>query len=143
MKVRCPKCRENHNIQACDKRAEDKSRCANCGGDHKAAYKGCPYYKALREKQRQRKEEGTVQNHNQVTKQQHQFQLRNEEFPAITTQNHPRETQKQQPSKQWRSKLTKRHIRYAGSRRIATKSKHQPLINFYSGHAKKSNKCKK
>ena len=101
MKTRCPKCGENHNIQNCNRQAEEKPCCANCGGDHKAAYKGCPYYKALRDKQRQRREEGGSKTQSaQHPQQHHQFQLRNEEFPAL--RSHTQQLPAQQPTMQWR-----------------------------------------
>ena len=47
-KVRCPRCSEEHTFQECDKKSETP-KCANCGGPHSAAYKGCPKYAERKE----------------------------------------------------------------------------------------------
>lgn len=39
---KCLKCAGNHKTNLCKKNIEDKCKCANCGGEHPANYKGCP-----------------------------------------------------------------------------------------------------
>ena len=46
-KERCPRCGEEHKWANCPNKENPK--CANCGGNHSAAYQGCPNYKKAKE----------------------------------------------------------------------------------------------
>jgi hypothetical protein len=47
---KCSYCAENHNYQECSKKEEEnKQKCANCGQDHSAAYKGCEVFKKAKQ----------------------------------------------------------------------------------------------
>ncbi|KAL7299035.1 hypothetical protein TKK_0008130 [Trichogramma kaykai] len=47
----CVKCAENHLTSACNITSKTNHvKCANCGGDHPASYKGCPKRKELQKK---------------------------------------------------------------------------------------------
>ena len=46
-KSRCPRCGENHKWEEC--KNKDSPKCANCGGDHSAAYLGCSQYKVAKD----------------------------------------------------------------------------------------------
>lgn len=50
----CPRCSGSHSYQDCPDK--DQLKCSNCGGNHSAAYKGCPKYKQAVEVQRVRVE---------------------------------------------------------------------------------------
>lgn len=55
---RCIKCGENHPTQTCPKPRDIAAKCCNCGGEHTANYRGCPFYaNLLHEKDLQRGEE--------------------------------------------------------------------------------------
>lgn len=43
---KCVKCGENHLTSMCKKSKEAPCKCANCGGEHTANWKGCPAYQA-------------------------------------------------------------------------------------------------
>lgn len=43
---RCVKCGDNHITNECVKPKEDNAKCANCGGDHTANFRGCPTAKS-------------------------------------------------------------------------------------------------
>jgi len=47
--LRCVKCSGKHNAKDCPKKPEDAPTCCNCGGNHTANYRGCPYYKHILE----------------------------------------------------------------------------------------------
>lgn len=48
---RCVKCAGHHETKECTRKyVNDKVKCANCGGDHPANYKGCLVHKQLQEK---------------------------------------------------------------------------------------------
>ena len=50
---RCPRCNKTNCEMKCNKR---DWKCVNCGGEHSAAYEGCPKYKEiLRTKQEENK----------------------------------------------------------------------------------------
>lgn len=44
--AKCVKCGENHHTTECKILKKAACKCANCGGDHTANWKGCPAYKA-------------------------------------------------------------------------------------------------
>lgn len=45
-KSRCVKCGKEHITTQCQKKKEQKAKCANCQGEHTANWRGCPTYKA-------------------------------------------------------------------------------------------------
>ena len=45
--VICPRCAGKHAFEACP--AKDERKCPNCKGNHTAAYRGCPKYKAAQQ----------------------------------------------------------------------------------------------
>ena len=47
---RCVKCGMKHESKTCKKIYEDPTKCSNCEGNHTANYKGCTYYKNVRDK---------------------------------------------------------------------------------------------
>lgn len=47
---RCVKCNNNHHYSECTKRSDDPPICVNCGENHAANYRGCSYYRELKEK---------------------------------------------------------------------------------------------
>jgi hypothetical protein len=46
---RCVKCSGQHLAKDCIKQPSESPCCCNCGGDHPANYRGCPYYKNILE----------------------------------------------------------------------------------------------
>lgn len=48
---RCVKCAGPHATEECNFSGRFKIQCINCKGNHTANYKGCPVYKAIKEKQ--------------------------------------------------------------------------------------------
>lgn len=38
---RCVRCSEGHNVRDCNLPKTDRCKCANCGGEHPASYRGC------------------------------------------------------------------------------------------------------
>lgn len=58
LQPRCVKCSQNHHYLECPKRPGEMPTCVNCGANHTANYRGCPYYTDLKTKintQQQRK----------------------------------------------------------------------------------------
>ncbi|KAL1446859.1 hypothetical protein WDU94_012222 [Cyamophila willieti] len=49
-KPRCVKCAQNHLTTACNKPQEARPKCANCGGDHPASYRGCMVARELQKR---------------------------------------------------------------------------------------------
>lgn len=48
---RCVKCTKNHHYSQCTiKKDINKPACVNCGGEHTANYRGCPYIKQFNNK---------------------------------------------------------------------------------------------
>ena len=47
---RCVKCGRKHESKTCVKTYEEPVKCSNCDGNHTANYKGCTYYKNVRNK---------------------------------------------------------------------------------------------
>jgi Associated with zinc fingers len=47
---RCVKCGQFHDSATCEKPKEAPAKCANCGGDHTASYRGCPQFPRLPKK---------------------------------------------------------------------------------------------
>lgn len=48
---RCIKCGAEHGSNQCPLPSTEKCKCANCGGDHPANYRGCKAFQQLRKKQ--------------------------------------------------------------------------------------------
>lgn len=48
LRVKCLKCAEAHNSKDCTIKDKALLKCANCGGNHPANYKGCPKHPANR-----------------------------------------------------------------------------------------------
>ncbi|XP_018574046.1 uncharacterized protein LOC108913064 [Anoplophora glabripennis] len=57
--VKCVKCGEGHHSADCTKKREIPAKCANCGGEHPASYRGWPSFpkKTTGSKKQQRKED--------------------------------------------------------------------------------------
>ena len=47
-KIRCPRCSQGHKWEDCPNKKETP-KCANCGGNHSAAYMGCNKYKVAKD----------------------------------------------------------------------------------------------
>ncbi|XP_025832743.1 uncharacterized protein LOC108742256 [Agrilus planipennis] len=45
--ARCVKCRQKHHTSTCEKPRNQPAKCANCGGEHPASYRGCPQFSEL------------------------------------------------------------------------------------------------
>lgn len=43
---KCVKCGKNHHTTLCRKALNDPCKCANCGGEHTANWRGCPFYQS-------------------------------------------------------------------------------------------------
>lgn len=56
----CLRCGEQHSLDKCPT-ARDKPKCPNCKGDHAAVYKGCPAFKAARDKMMQTQQQPPAQ----------------------------------------------------------------------------------
>lgn len=63
MDPKCHKCAGNHHFSKCTKPKTDPVSCVNCGENHPANYRGCKYYKEIKEKVTNRKN-----NYNKITK---------------------------------------------------------------------------
>lgn len=50
LEARCVKCMENHHYSNCKKKLGEIPLCVNCGGNHTANYRGCPFYTDLKAK---------------------------------------------------------------------------------------------
>lgn len=50
---KCVKCGESHDTKSCNKARDVPARCALCGGDHPANYRGCAVHKELQNKMKQ------------------------------------------------------------------------------------------
>jgi len=48
--AKCSKCAGNHKLNNCPQRESPVSKCANCGDNHMASYRGCPVLKHQQEK---------------------------------------------------------------------------------------------
>lgn len=49
-RVRCSRCAGHHTFDKCQATADSEGKkCANCNGDHSAAYRGCPKYVEVKE----------------------------------------------------------------------------------------------
>lgn len=49
-KPRCVKCAQGHLTAHCNKPSETRAKCANCGGDHPASYRGCMVARELQKR---------------------------------------------------------------------------------------------
>lgn len=49
-KPRCVKCAQGHLTAHCNKSSEARAKCANCGGDHPASYRGCMVARELQKR---------------------------------------------------------------------------------------------
>lgn len=74
---RCVKCLEPHHYSECPKRPNEQPSCVNCGENHTANYKRCPYYinikqqrVQIQENRTQNKIVNTTNNTNTTTKEQ-------------------------------------------------------------------------
>ena len=47
--LKCPLCGEKHTYEKCPKKETQERKCANCNGDHSAAFTGCPAFKEAKE----------------------------------------------------------------------------------------------
>lgn len=63
LQPRCVKCTESHHYSECPKRAGESPSCVNCGGNHTANFRGCPFFTDLKSRinnQQRRKTQSTV-----------------------------------------------------------------------------------
>lgn len=73
LQPRCVKCSQNHHYLECPKRPGEMPSCVNCGANHTANYRGCPYYTDLKTKihtQQQRKKSPDTSNRSSPPSQQ-------------------------------------------------------------------------
>lgn len=47
---KCVKCGNGHDTNTCLKAKTEPAKCSNCNGDHTANYRGCPYYKTVKDR---------------------------------------------------------------------------------------------
>ena len=76
-KPKCVKCGETHKTTECKAEPEAPANCANCKGQHKACYRGCPFYKNIvkQMQEQKRRKPANQQSTRYVQKQ--------EDFPAL------------------------------------------------------------
>ncbi|KAI5729135.1 hypothetical protein M8J77_005311 [Diaphorina citri] len=94
-KPRCVKCAQGHLTVQCVKTKEMRPKCANCGEDHPANYRGCVVAKELQKRKNQQvKSNKSIKQHNRNTVSQQapvqpvpKSQVREMSYARVTSQN--------------------------------------------------------